>query len=356
MKNLTLNDPTQQAVLTHLSETERLLSQVATKLSGRPKHAEIIAMPDLGIAHNCTRMCGGFFTGAQYSWDSDVPFIPVDATVNVCGTALFKVKGEMSIETFCEKVKSVLADTSKYTWNYTAGNHFASLVKSNGEYGLPSGYYMIVHASANEFKYNDEMGLYPTSTVWYNSDIQIESNGSRYLRYIYGDSAIRFYEIAKNLIEFNTERNRYFVRSVLGDMFDEEILSIQHYGMPNDHTVCIGAQWENKIYTLLTAPGRPIYLIKPTKDFYGSPHGFGLELKHPEITYTPNGISFSRKNFSMGESISIGHDAFNRCSADPDKLHDYVSKILSVCPGDIVGKLHQIVSFSKDGLKIWNNI
>ena len=355
MKNLTLNDPTQKILLGHLKNTENLLARVATKLSGKQKSAEIIAMPDLGIAHNCTRMNGGFFTGAIYSWDSDVPFISVDATVNVCGTGLFKINGDISIEAFCSKVESVLADKSKYTWNYTAGNHFASLVKSNGEYGLPAGYYMLVHASANEFKYNDEQGLYPTPTVWFNSDIQIETDGLRYLRYISGDSASRFYEIAKNLIEFNTERNRYFVHSVLGNMFEKEILSIHHYGMPNDHTVCIGAHWEEKTYTLLTAPGRPVYLVKPTNDFYGSPHGFGLELTNPTVTYTPEGISFSGKTFGMGESITIGKDALNRCTSDGVNLDDYISKILAVCPGEIVGKLSQIVSFSKDGLKIWEN-
>lgn len=89
MINYTLNDPTQQMLLPHLKITEELLSRVATKLSGQKKYAEITAMPDLGIAHNCTRMMGGFFTGARYVWDSTVPFVPVDATVNVCGTAVF---------------------------------------------------------------------------------------------------------------------------------------------------------------------------------------------------------------------------------------------------------------------------
>ncbi len=91
MKNLTLNDPTQRELLSHLQITENLLAKVGTKLSGCKKTASITAMPDLGIAHNVTRMRGGFFTGAHYTWDSDVPFIPVDTTVNVCGTAIFRI-------------------------------------------------------------------------------------------------------------------------------------------------------------------------------------------------------------------------------------------------------------------------
>ncbi len=350
MKNLTLNDPTQRELLSHLQITENLLTKVATKLSGCEKTACITAMPDLGIAHNVTRMRGGFFTGAHYTWDSDEPFIPVDTTVNVCGTAVFRLSKEISIDDFLSRVNNVLQNDLSYTWNYTNGNHFISLVKSNGEYGFDTGYYMIVHASANEFK----NFLYPNSGVWYEKDIKIEydDNSARYLRYITGNSAARFYNIAKNLIQFNAERNRYFITSVLGSEFlEKEILSIQHYGMPNNHTVCIGAHWEPTMYTLLTAPGKPIYLVNPNKDtFAGSPHGFGLSLANPKVVFDSNSITIGKKKFKSG-SIEIGTDAINRCSSTDVKEH--VCKILDVCPGNIVGKLQQIVSISKDGTKIW---
>lgn len=350
MKNLTLNDSTQRELLSHLQITEDLLAKVATKLSGCKKTASITAMPDLGIAHNVTRMRGGFFTGACYSWDSDVPFIPIDTTVNVCGTAVFRLSKEISIDDFLFRVNNVLENDFCYTWNYTNGNHFISLVKSNGEYGFEAGYYMIVHASANEFK----NFLYPNNGVWYEKDIQIEyhENSARYLRYIVGDSAIRFYNTAKDLIQFNTERNRYFVKSVLGSEFwGEEIVSIQHYGMPNKHTVCIGAHWEPTMYTLLTAPGRPIYLVNPNKDtFAGSPHGFGLSLANPKVMFGSDSITIGKKVFKSG-SIEIGTDAINRCSSTD--VNEHVSQVLNICPGNIVGKLHQIVSVSKDGTIIW---
>lgn len=357
MKNLTLNDSTQKAILKHLTTTEDLLGLVASKLSGTVKKAYITAMPDLGIAHNVTRMMGGFFTGACYSWDTDVPFIPIDATINVCGTAVFKLSKEISTNTFLSKVNTVLKDTSRYTWNYCNGNHFIMLAKSNGNYGLEPGYYMIVHASANEFKYG-ENGLYPSSDVWYSNEIKTEylPNSSRYLRYIYGDTAIKFYKKAKELIIFNTERNRFFINSVLGNEYlEKEILSIQHYGMPNDHTVCIGAHWEPTTYTLLTAPGKPIFLINPDMNsFEGSPHGLGLSLKNSIIKFNKDNITLGQNNFSTGENINIGTDALNRCSADNEDIDRYVSKIITVCPGNIVGKLEQIVSISKDGTKIWN--
>ena len=354
MINYTLNDPTQQMLLPHLEITEELLSRVATKLSGQKMYAEITAMPDLGIAHNCTRMMGGFFTGACYEWNSTVPFIPIDATVNVCGTAVCKLSNEISVKEFLDRVETVLADRTRYTWNYTNGNHFISLCCSNGEYSTEPGYYMVVHASANEFK-NGPKGLYPNSDVWYYDAIQTEylDGTSRYLRYIAGAPAERFYEIAKMLISFNEERNRYFIRNVLQEYLEKEVLSVQHYGMPNSHTVCIGSHWESSSYTLLTALGRPIFLVEPGKNYDGSPHGFGLAVKNPQIEFGQNAITIGEKTFQRGESINIGVDALNRCSSPKDNLDDYVSGILDVCPGKIIGKLYQIVSISKDGTKIW---
>ena len=41
-------------------------------MSGTQKESMIYAITDLGIAQNSTRMLGGFYTGACYSWDSDV--------------------------------------------------------------------------------------------------------------------------------------------------------------------------------------------------------------------------------------------------------------------------------------------
>ena len=78
MINLTINDETQKNVMKQLEGTEKLLGKVASKLSNKKKNATIYAMPDLGIAQNGTRMMGGFFTGACYTWNSDIPFIPID--------------------------------------------------------------------------------------------------------------------------------------------------------------------------------------------------------------------------------------------------------------------------------------
>ena len=114
MINLTINDLTQENILELLNKTEKLLSKVATKLSNSEKTATIYAMPDLGIAQNGTRMIGGFYTGACYTWNSDIPFIPVDATVNVCGTAVYKLNKNITNEEFIERLNNVMNNRNTY--------------------------------------------------------------------------------------------------------------------------------------------------------------------------------------------------------------------------------------------------
>ena len=112
--NFSLNDNTQKEILKHLEITSKLLSKVGTELSGTQKESMIYAMPDLGIAQNGTRMLGGFYTFSCYSWDSDVPFIPVDATVNVCGTAVYRLKQKITPQEFQRRLDGVMKNREIY--------------------------------------------------------------------------------------------------------------------------------------------------------------------------------------------------------------------------------------------------
>ena len=392
MVNLTVNDLTQIEIIHHLEETEKLLSKVASKLSNHPKKSNVYAMPDLGVAQNVTRMMGGFFTGAYYTWDSDIPFIPIDATVNVCGTAVYKLNKEITNEEFVERLNLVMNnrntylnfvktnlpkevldsmnvnDTSKFFWNYNKGNHFVIFAESNGEYGLEKGQYVIVHASAIEFKKDNlQYGLYPVKGNWFYDDIKTEydSEYKRYIRYIQGEKAERFYAIANYLKDFNKFRNKYFCQSVLGDLLEKEIVNISHYGMPTINSVCIGSQWEQLDYTLLTAPGNDVFLVHPEidssklnsivlngKKMILTPHGCGVRMNTIEdkIKYFEGGIKVGNKVYKTGESVNIGMDVSVRTNGmTPDELDSYIQKILSICPGKIYGKLIQRFARTKYG-------
>ena len=389
--NYSLNDNTQKEILKHLETTSHLLSKVGIKLSGRQKESTIYAMPDLGIAQNGTRMLGGFYTGACYTWDSDIPFVPVDATVNVCGTTVYRLKEKITTqefkkmlddtmktrETYLEYARTHLPhqiydsidvnDESKFFWNYNVGNHFAILAEQNEESSeLPQGQYMIVHASAIELKKDNlKYGLYPIPGNWYYDDIQTEfdTENNRYLRYIYGEKAIKFNQLAQLLQTINKDRNRYFCKKVLGNLAGEEVINLSHYGMPTNNAICIGCQWEQEDFTLLTAPGNDIFLVHPEitsnntielndKKITLTPHGCGVRLNNntDSINYLNDGIEIGGKYFKKGESINIGNDVSVRTqNMTSQQLQEHINTIMEKCPGKIYGQMHQLFARTKHG-------
>ena len=91
MRALTIPDQTQNALLAELAFTERLLSRALSLEHSKTVDAEIIALPDLGFSNNIIRMKGGFFTGCLIHWNTEIPFVPVDTTVNVCNISVFTI-------------------------------------------------------------------------------------------------------------------------------------------------------------------------------------------------------------------------------------------------------------------------
>lgn len=351
IKDLSFHDSTHQQILFHLKGTERLL-EIA---SG--SDVEITIMADGCPAHNVTRMLDGHFTGTVTRiLHPNEPFVPVGTTVNVCGVTIYKLSYDISVDEFKSRVYSAMESSHKpYTWNnFNRGNHFVSLMYSDGKLGLPAGQYLVVHASANE--YRDQ--LYPNKGVWYEDKIKtvtLQNAPKRSLHYITGTTAEKFYNIAQSLLSFNQKRNSAFCEAVLkGGLADREILNVQHYGMPDPNTICIGVQWETDgIVPLLTAPGKNIYLVKPAKGTEYFPHGLGLEIHEGDIHYTSDGgICIGTKILYPQNSLSIGGDAFNR--ADRTPIDVCVKRILDTNPATITAELKQIASISARGFEVWN--
>lgn len=389
--NFSLNDNTQKEILKHLEITSKLLTKVGTELSRTQKESMIYAMPDLGIAQNGTRMLGGFYTGACYSWSSDVPFVPVDATVNVCGTAVYRLNQKITTQEFQRRLDGVMKnretyikyakthlpsqildsidinDEKNFFWNYNVGNHFVILAEQKvGNAELPAGQYMIVHASAIELKKeNLKYGLYPVEGNWYYDDIKTiyDDKTKRYFRYIAGEKAVKFNRIADMLQLINKDRNSYFCKQVLGELAGEQIINLSHYGMPTANAVCIGCQWEQEDFTLLTAPGNDIYLVHPdltnqntinlrNKHITLTPHGCGVMLKKNSdaIEYLNDGILIGNKHFKEGESVNIGNDVVVRTNGMHSKqVRQHIKNILDRCPGEIYGQMYQLFARTKYG-------
>lgn len=367
MVNLTFNDQTQMKILDFLETTEKMISDVTSNLSNCKKNAKIYAMSDLGLSVDVVRMMGGFFCGTCITWECDVPFVPVDTTVNVCGVCAYKLKKVITPEEFRKRVENKFKSDNRYMWNYNKGNHFCTLCYCDGKDKLEEGYYIVVHASAAEYKEgNLESGLFPEKDNWYYKYIKTytDPETGRYLRYLDGEYAQKFWNTAHFLENFNEKRNEYFIETTFKGLIDKEIINIQHYGMPTEHSICIGCQWKDCMYALLTAPGEDIYFINPLEskqnrfihdnmNFTLSPHGLGLELpnKKTNIEITRNDIKIENNSFKEGQ-LNIDVDIKIRGTAEDDlPISKTVDDILKIYPGEIQGKMKQIASITKRGFK-----
>jgi hypothetical protein len=358
-------DSTQREILKHLETTERLLAAAASKVSGRDRFAEIVPMPDLGLPHNIRRIHGGFFTGAYYSWESDVPIVPVDSTVNLCGVALYKISAEFgSDEEFQAKVewaRSVWETKTGYVWNYAKGNHFIIYGELAEDGFVPKGRYLALHASTAEFKgqYN---GLFPANGNWYADDIEVlHGAGGRYLRYLSGRRAESFYRVASMLEGYLRERHRFCAGLIAGESgLEEEIISLPHYGMPDQSSVAIGCQWMDSqapLYLLLTRPEQPLYLVRASTGGANevstdggvrllTPHGLGVESagQPPELRYLPEQIEVTGRRFGLDQNLASDPMICIR-GFDPDTD---LSRLLAACPGQVGGQIDQVYSYYRD--------
>jgi len=368
MIELDLNDPTQKEIKRHIIVTEKLLSSVATELSKTKKCANILLMPDLGLPRSIKRAHGGFFNGAIYVWDTSIPFVPVDATVNCCGTSMFRLKYPISSkQEFYKKIfsaKEKICRTS-YVWNFNVGNHFIAYGEIiGGKDVLKDGAYVVLHSSAAEFKYQYN-GLYPEKDNWYFSKIKIlrDYSTNRYIRYIKGETAEKFFRIAKMLENYNKIRHQILAGFIFGeDEIEEEILNIQHYGMPTQNSIAIGCYWlsEEGIYLFLTNQHNYLYCIKALRggdntvtlgeqSYIIVPHGLGnIFAGIPQLDYKADGLYIGERYFSINQKLKFNKDIMLRDYRylSLDNMTSLLSHILKICPGIIVGYLRQMYNYN----------
>jgi len=370
MINLTLDDRIQNEIKNHILLTEKLLSKAASKASGSNKEASILLLPDLGIPRGARRINGGFFVGAFYLWDTSKPIVPVDATVNCCGVSLFRLKHPIeSRKDFIKKISSAKENVIKtsYLWNFNTSNHFISYGEITKSNFIKSGYYVILHSSACEFK-NQYNGLYPVNGNWYYNSIKsVRTNAaSRKLRYIDGRKAEHFIKTAHMLETYNQIRHQRFAEIIFGkNNIEEEVLYCQHYGMPTSNSIAIGCHWlyEESIYLLLTNKDSPVYIILAKKGFDNTvtienkdiilvPHGLGnISLIGEKIHYGSNSIAIGNKSikidghFEFGKDIAVRKFTKSQCSNSEAVT---LEKILSKCPGKVLGKMLQKYNYNQN--------
>lgn len=366
MHDLTIGDGTQKALSAPLRITEEMLAMAAGRLSGRSCSASIYALPDLGMPHNVTRIAGGFFTGALYSWDTDVPFVPIDTTVNVDSVGLFRVSVELdsaaAFDAAIARARSRIED-GPYVWNFNVGNHFITYGTITGSRHVPDGCYLALHGSAAEFK-KQYHGLYPEPGNWFYDKIvtlRHPDHPGRYLRYIHGRDAEEFYRKAESLEAYNRERHIAFAQAVCGhDAVQELAVYSAHYGMPNQNSVAIGCQLLNRgdRFLLLTAPRQNMYLLSVAEGVdnriadggrprFLQPHGLGKRARGPlDLTLKDHAISLNGRSYVSGESLIHDPDLEIRCDVDDDGTLHQLPLIVNRCPAEQIGVFTPLYSHS----------
>lgn len=277
--NVLLNDDTQRFLLEYIKETESLLSGVVKKYSSANVNGEalsdahIFPSLDLGFPNNPVRLAGGFATGMLVTWKCGTPIVPVDATVNVCSSSVFRLPDsydmDQSDEEFRHNIEKIMQEATQagYSFNFASGNHFLMIAEDEKEYK-----YLVLHSSAKEFK-ESYIGLYPVKGNWYSEKIRIYPtpyvHGKRYIRYIKGDDATFFISLAKNLEEVNVQIHKYFADIMSAEKCDLlKQPTFHHYYMPTDSSIAIGTFVEDPgtVVPIFSAPKKEICLYKVDKD------------------------------------------------------------------------------------------
>ncbi len=323
-----LNDNTQRVLLPYIRETGRLLSDLIRDKeydSRTGSGAIVIPSLDLGYPNNVQRLAGGFATGMLVNWESSVPLVPIDATVNVCSSSVFKIKpSEYILENFIEYVINTLPEKARqkgYSLNFESGNHFLMIAKDKDN---ADDYYLILHSSAKELK-NSYFGLYPVENNWYSSRVKIKKGeDGRYLRYIKGDDAKYFIQLAHHMEGYNKEIHRWVAKEInQGRNPDYELIK-NHYYMPTDSSIAIGTFVEQPGETipLFSDVNKPVYLFKIAKkgnwtyNLPGKgrcclvPHGWGQKIESinsikPDLEHKTLKLNDLQINIDSKERLSL---------------------------------------------------
>jgi len=357
MIDKTFLDNTQKSILPHLQITEQLVVSALEKETGKKCNVEITAMPDLGLANNSIRMRGGFFTGMFMEWNADVPFVPVDATVNSCGVSVFLLREKIPFQEFKSRIDSAKKQMGQlgYNWNFERGNHFISLCRNDLDQ-----YSIVLHASADEYKKSvPGRSLYPIPNAWYCDDIKViaTENSDRYLRYLVGDSANSFTSIAIELEKINEERMNAAAMMIAEDIIKEEVCYIPHYGMPTESSIAIGCSWKPDKSVLLSVPGKDVFIIENVdngSNRWLTPHGFGAEIVSPNITYKNGKLYINGIHILHDDDVKLlKGKGIRYVQSDNKQIKDYINRILQEINARIISKLHPIVTINKDGYAVY---
>lgn len=363
-------DYAHQSLIPYLAETERTLRRALQDIDGASE-CQIVPLPDMGFPNNVARLAGGFPTGCLVDWSCQVPFIPVDVTLNIDTSSIFYLEADLDpvlFETRLEGLVTSLARDGTYAWNFDKGNHFIVVgrVRESGQQVL------VLHSNEKEFMYQYD-GLCPTPNNWFSDAIATYSDGGRYVRYITGEHAIQYFEMADMLRSFNIVRHRFVAQHLVG--FGTDVIvrdhHMHHYFMPSSQTVAVGCfvAHEGDLVPVFSRPGQDIDLVRLGAGVDNTvrlldnnemrllfPHGWGkTSISKLQITpdreggvlHVGNSAYPIEPGLSMGGDIQFVQRDFAPNAGDPDSLYANISHWGT---GEVLESIEQEQSYSRRGL------
>lgn len=372
-KNL-LGDSTQAVLLKHIERTKELFEKLLKKYDSSTIEIDGEEVPssgvmiypslDLGFPNNVQRLAGGFATGMLITWKCGTSLVPVDATVNVCSSSIYRINEfpDMNDQEFCTYINKIVDGATRekgYSFSFDSGNHFVMIAQDVQD----KKFYVVMHSSAKEFK-DSYMGLYPVEENWFSDSIRQfpdKSKDGRYIRYIKDEEAKQFVAYAHKLENYNVQIHRWFAEQI-GILEDSSIKkhTFHHYYMPNDCAIAIGTFVEKPGTELpiFSDVGKDVYLYRVSED------NWKIRINGEEKCLIPHGwgqVIDNVKNISVNEKekiLKIDDNLFeiNSKSRITDIKHirsfqngeEFFEKGKKTLKGEIIKTLRPIYLFCND--------
>lgn len=359
------HDSAQEFLVDHLQRTEELFVDALRQLGGDGS-CTITPAADLCLPHDVIRLAGGFATGCLVQWQSTIPVVPVDTTVNIDTSSVFYLDSFPDLgEQDFDSLRAAIEERSSFEWNFHKGNHFVSLSRRRSD-NAPV---LIIHSNEKEFKYQFN-GLMPVDGNWFMHDVEVFRRGGRYLRLLAGRKAELYFEIAKELETYNVMRHRFIASTLLdGKSAVVSDYHKHHYFMPTRESVAIGCFLcePGEQVPIFSRPGADITMFRaeaggrnrievPTRsEELLVPHGYGKTMSEPvECVFDEHLLAINGQAFEVKPLVSIGTHPklivreFDEGYESPGSLF---ARMFEHTPGVVVDSFMQIASYSRQGFR-----
>lgn len=352
-----VNDSTQQILLPYLKITETLFDQ-AIKKHDSNGFCKIYPSLDLGFPNNVQRLAGGFATGMLVTWKCGIDIVPIDATVNVCTSSIFKIdnfdcnelQNKKKLTQRIREIFSYVSDNKGYSFNFISGNHFLLIARDEES----KAYYLVLHSSASELK-KSYMGLYPVEDNWYYKLKKVQKEGNRYFRYLKDEDAKHFIKMA-HIFQYYNEEIHMWLAKRFNQMPEEQSFSNEnflmkhHYYMPTDNSIAIGtfAEPVGEKVPMFSESGKPIYIFEIGDDNFQ----INLGGEKGNVCVIPHGWG---QKIDLIKNISIDENMENLI-LDLDQRKPEIIPITSKRQIDLEEKMLRHFSDGEEFLKIGKNI